>query len=1023
MFIADLHIHSKYSRATSRDLVPEMLDLWARRKGLDLIGTGDFTHPAWRQELFDKLEPVEEGVYALKARHRVAEQLAGPPVSPRFVLSGEISSIYKKNGKVRKVHNVILLPGLQAAEKLARRLEAVGNLHSDGRPILGLDSRDLLEITLEACPEAVFIPAHIWTPHFSLFGAYSGFDAIEECFEDLTGHIHALETGLSSDPAMNWRLSALDGYALVSNSDAHSPSKLAREANLFAGEATYPTLADALQGRNPQGLRGTLEFFPEEGKYHFDGHRPCKVCLSPAQTLAAGGRCPVCGKRITVGVLHRVEELADRPEGFRPEGARPYESLVPLPEIIGSALGVSGASKRAQGQYNALLHELGPELWILRQAPLEQIAQHAGKYVAEGVRRLRAGQVSLRPGYDGEYGKIAVLDRDEIDRQISLLGELPMEAAQPIAPVAPAPVTTPEAPAARAESGLNAAQTQAVVSQSPVIAVLAGPGTGKTRTLVERIAHLVEARHVPPERITAVTFTNQAAGEMRARLADRLGDGTAAQRMTIGTFHAICLQLLRAWGRADRLLDESQGVYLLREMLGGTLGQARDALAEISRAKNGLPSGAGDLARAYQDRLDQEGLMDFDDILLRVLEAFEADQPEAQAARAGLAHLLVDEFQDINALQHRLIRAWSQQSDSLFVIGDPDQAIYGFRGSDAQCFDRLARERPGMTRIRLTENYRSTPEILACALPVLHRKAEGFLEARQPSGERVTLYAASSAYDEAVYVAQQINALVGGVDMLAAHWADRAGGRRAPSEIAVLYRTHRQAEILEQCLTQEGIPYQVAGREDSLSAPEVRELIACAAYLCEPSDGTLGAYLRLAGLREGEDLALHPDIQARLAACRARLDQPPAAFIEAWMAERGETSALTRLRNLAVLCPSLPEMLTTLSLGGEADLRRAGGEGYAADAVTLMTLHGSKGLEFPVVFLCGLKEGTLPHKSPLGDADEGEERRLLYVGMTRARQELTLITQPPRSSFLADLPSGQMQLRRAAPRSQQLKLF
>ena len=276
MYIADLHIHSRYSRATSREGDPEHLDLWARRKGIGLLGTGDFTHPAWREELKEKLSPAEEGFYTLKKEYRLESGLSAGEPSTRFVVSGEISSIYKKDGKVRKVHNLILLPGLEAAETISRRLEEIGNIHSDGRPILGLDSRDLLEITLELCPQAIFIPAHIWTPHFSLFGAFSGFDTIEECFEDLTPCIHALETGLSSDPPMNWRLSALDKYLLVSNSDAHSPSKLGREANLFDTERNYPAFSAALSGPEAKGLAGTIEFFPEEGKYHFDGHRACK---------------------------------------------------------------------------------------------------------------------------------------------------------------------------------------------------------------------------------------------------------------------------------------------------------------------------------------------------------------------------------------------------------------------------------------------------------------------------------------------------------------------------------------------------------------------------------------------------------------------------------------------------------------------------------------------------------------------------------------------------------------------------
>lgn len=415
MFIADFHIHSKYSRATSRDCVPEMLDVWARRKGLRLIGTGDFTHPAWRVELMEKLIPAEEGLYTLRDGLRVKDGTADSWPAPRFIVSGEISSIYKQDGRVRKVHNLILLPGLEAAAALSRRLEALGcNLSSDGRPIIGLASRDLLELTLETAPDAIFIPAHIWTPHFSLFGAYSGFDDIHACFGDLTAHIHALETGLSSTPAMNARLSALDGFTLVSNSDAHSPANLAREANLFDTELSYPHIARALDGRDPGALCGTLEFFPEEGKYHYDGHRNCRVCMMPSETAAAGGVCPVCGGRITVGVLHRVEALADRADDAEPPHVQYFESIIALREVIAASLGVTAASKKVGTQHDIMLSNLGPELFILREAPLEDIARLAGARIAEGIRRLRSGQVDIQPGYDGEYGKIRLFDAQEL---------------------------------------------------------------------------------------------------------------------------------------------------------------------------------------------------------------------------------------------------------------------------------------------------------------------------------------------------------------------------------------------------------------------------------------------------------------------------------------------------------------------------------------------------------------------------------------------------------------------------------
>ena len=291
--IADLHIHSRFSMATSKEGTPENLDFWARKKGISLIGTGDFTHPVWREELKERLVSEGNGLYRLRDEYVKEESRKFPGEGTRFVVSGEISSIYKKNGKTRKVHNVILLPGLEAADAMAQRLEKIGNIHSDGRPILGLDSHDLLEMMLDVCPEGILIPAHIWTPHFSVLGAKSGFDSVEECFEELAPYIHALETGLSSDPAMNWRISKLDRYQLVSNSDAHSPSKLGREANLLDIDCSYEGLYRAIQ--TGEGLEGTVEFFPEEGKYHFDGHRKCGVSLSPVEAERLGGICPVCG--------------------------------------------------------------------------------------------------------------------------------------------------------------------------------------------------------------------------------------------------------------------------------------------------------------------------------------------------------------------------------------------------------------------------------------------------------------------------------------------------------------------------------------------------------------------------------------------------------------------------------------------------------------------------------------------------------------------------------------------------------
>ena len=408
--IADLHIHSRFSMATSKEGTPENLDFWARKKGISLIGTGDFTHPVWREELKERLVTEGNGLYHLRDEYVKEESRKFPGEGTHFVVSGEISSIYKKNGKTRKVHNVILLPSLEAADAMAQRLEKIGNIHSDGRPILGMDSHDLLEMMLDVCPEGILIPAHIWTPHFSVLGAKSGFDSVEECFEELAPYIHALETGLSSDPAMNWRISKLDRYQLVSNSDAHSPSKLGREANLLDIDCSYEGLYRAIQ--TGEGLEGTVEFFPEEGKYHFDGHRKCGVSLSPVEAERLGGICPVCGKKLTMGVDHRVEQLADRAEGFVKKDGKKYESLVPLPEVISACMGYSTASKKVQGCFEQMIQTLGTEFDILRNVPSEDIKSCAGERIAEGIENVRTGNVKRIPGYDGEYGKIELFEEN-----------------------------------------------------------------------------------------------------------------------------------------------------------------------------------------------------------------------------------------------------------------------------------------------------------------------------------------------------------------------------------------------------------------------------------------------------------------------------------------------------------------------------------------------------------------------------------------------------------------------------------
>lgn len=419
MFYADLHIHSKFSRATSKDMNLETIEQWAQIKGIKLVGTGDFTHPEWLKEIEKKLNEEGNGLFTLKKQYRLEA-----PESCRdeiyFILSSEISCIYQKNGKLRKIHLLVLSPTIKDVLKITHALSQIGSLNSDGRPILGIDVKVVMQIILEISPNSIIIPAHAWTPHFSVFGSQSGFDSLEECFEDLTPYIYAIETGLSSDPPMNWRLSKLDKILLISNSDAHSPAKIGREANIFDTELSYTAIVNAI--KTGKGFLGTIEFFPEEGKYHYDGHRACRIRLSPKETIKRNYLCPVCGKKVTVGVMHRVELLSDRPEGFKPPQALPYKSIIPLTEIIAEINNCSNQSKEVFNTYMKAIFKLGSEYEILLNKNLSEIDKFNSK-LSEAIERMRLGKVLIEPGYDGEYGRIKIFGEateTEIKGQITL---------------------------------------------------------------------------------------------------------------------------------------------------------------------------------------------------------------------------------------------------------------------------------------------------------------------------------------------------------------------------------------------------------------------------------------------------------------------------------------------------------------------------------------------------------------------------------------------------------------------------
>jgi len=450
-FIADLHIHSKYSQATSKDMVLEEIDRWAGDKGVLVIGTGDFTHPVWINEIKTKLEPAEPGLYKLKKEFKLPN-IKGTFSDTRFILTAEISGIYGRGGKTRRIHNIIFAPSVEVVEKINNALSAIGNLKSDGRPILGLDSEKLAEIVFDIDEDIAIIPSHAWTPWFSIFGSMSGFDSIEECFGKYTDKIFAIETGLSSDPAMNWRLSKLDKIALISNSDSHSLQKIGREANIFDTELSYKGIMEAIKdgipvlrekaaahakSRENSGVNqgetfsiprrsvfvATLEFFPEEGKYHYDGHRICRVVFSPDETKKHNGICPVCKRPLTVGVVYRVDQLADAKPEITNKGNYhyfdnrvPYYNLVSLDKIISEAFGVGIDSKKIKEAYLDLIKKFGSELKILLEISEEELKKSVNPIIVAGIKRMREGKVEIRPGYDGEYGEVKIFNDGEREK-------------------------------------------------------------------------------------------------------------------------------------------------------------------------------------------------------------------------------------------------------------------------------------------------------------------------------------------------------------------------------------------------------------------------------------------------------------------------------------------------------------------------------------------------------------------------------------------------------------------------------
>ncbi|GFK93932.1 ATP-dependent DNA helicase PcrA [Fundidesulfovibrio magnetotacticus] len=1031
---ADLHIHSRFSRATSKGLTPRHLAAWAGIKGLDVVATGDFTHPQWLEELREQLVPDSEGLLRLKDARGLEGEIpwlpdAHLPGHARFMLSAEISSIYKRGGKVRKVHNLVYVPTFEAAEKLNARLARVGNLASDGRPILGLDSRHLLEMVLETDPLAYLVPAHIWTPWFSLLGSKSGFDSVEECFGSLSEHIFALETGLSSDPEMNRLLSSLDRYRMVSNSDAHSGEKLGREANLFSGTLSYEGIYRALRGEGlGHEFLGTVEFFPEEGKYHLDGHLACGVVMDPHETRAKGGLCPVCGKPLTVGVLNRVMELADREQPVNPKGEPGFVSLIPLAEILSEIHGAGESTKKVRAHYARLAKRFGPELTILANIPLDDLAQDS-PVLADAVGRMRRGEVFRQAGFDGQYGRIKVFSPEELARAVrgQALADRPAPGAtrvrrgrtradragepgdpEPSGPESPGPESLGQDAAEPETSGghatlpgappaLNERQRHAAQSREQRLLVLAGPGTGKTHTLMARIRRLLEEGADPSE-LLVVTFTRRAAQELRERLGD--------VPVRAGTLHSFAYDCWsEAYGEKPVILSEEAARRLFAEvnpeLAGPRLKQAWTQLTldrermrrrplpvwpEKPRApaepgqprppRQDAPLPAGeDHAARYARQKASWNLADHTDLLEFWLEKIEAGVYDNR-----FRHVLVDEVQDLSPLQLAVIRSLAGGSRGFFGIGDPKQSVYGFRGASADVRRELEGFWPGLFTVSLEENYRSAQAVLDLAHGLFPRSKP--LRAVGEKSCEIMEFTAPQGLREISWMAEKIRQLLGPTSATLAGARNRRGSAPAlsPADIAVLVRFRGLMAPIAKVLTRFGVPCSVPEAEAFWADGRVKAILNAA-----------GRFLGMADMEGALSLACPDRVLAKgpkEIAFYLR-DVPPFEHLFWQGPEFGELcEAYVRHGGWAGLLSHVNEQ-------SELEL-----VGRRAEKVRVMTLHAAKGLEFEAVFLPALEDGILPFAgmgrltgklSPAETPpDEAEEERLLYVGLTRARTRLYL---------------------------------
>lgn len=1039
--IADLHIHSPYTQGGHRDLSLESIALWAMRKGVHLVGTGDWTHPKWWNELRSKLIPAEDGLFRLRddVAELVRQQLPSKlhEAKLRFVLQAELSNVYEQDGKVRKIHHLLFVPDFARAQHIQKQLTAFGDLSADGRPTVSLSSRDFVELVSESSHRSFVIPAHIWHPWHGLLGSSHGFQELESCYGDMKPQLFALETGLSSVPSMSRRCSQLDSFSLVSFSNARRPEQIGREATLINSELTYDTVFQALREDSLEEPKvQTLECYPEKGRYFLDGHQSCELRLTPQEYRIHQGRCPVCQKPLTQGVLHRIEELSDRTQqaAIRKTQAR-FMQLLSLPEILSETLEAPLHSNKLKQCYLDVLQEFGTEFALLRHVPIEDIQRSQIPLLSEAIQRVRAGYLQLTAGYDGEEGKVRIFregeskstslslfswsdpafesfpaesagsqispsDTDEeakhkesshqlhlfplavasdeapeahsineketeqAEKPVSnhlvakpdqpstssnrsdskktdssgsvaaqlkpskspdisqapaekkpsgptaLAANLTSRAAQRLSPPTRAKTTPRVVPPQQLLAGLNTEQRAAVLHTGSPLQLVAGPGTGKTKTLIHRLAHHIASGHVLAQHAVVLTFTHEAANHFQRELFSLLGN--SAHRVFVGTFYKFCHMLLQEY-RADQLQgskgSESNEIppELPASLLGAferlalleTLSEELDApcdrrtlrytMDRISWAKQNLlsPEDLSDdqehseaflsLYRRYQNYLLRNRRYDLDDLLFETVRVLRSNPDRCQWLQLQFRAFFIDEYQELNEAQYRLLRFVVSDFAELCVAGDPDQQVYGYCGSQRKFFDQFVHDfsppHREAVKLALWRNYRSPETVMEAAHQIIHKQNDP-QRVQTLATHAGPLYIPLSVYPDAESesegIALQIKDFAkhtvtpqpqlvpevsvpretdspseDSVPLAPLRDEEHYYKVRGYRDIAILYRSSQQLPLLESALTKAKIPYQLTRSGSMTSHGDMQLLLGLLRCLSFPNQPALSLPLVL----------------------------------------------------------------------------------------------------------------------------------------------------------------------------------